>query len=94
MKDDTTAKPMIPASSRVSADLNRVPESCYPTLKRTVTKNPPSPAPAPGHRVQGGRHGQPGGVPGGLQEVRAGAQGQQGRGRGLNSQDLYTGWFF
>ena len=31
MKDDTTAKPMIPASSRVSADLNRVPESCYPT---------------------------------------------------------------
>ena len=46
MKDDTTAKPMIPASSRVSADLNRVPESCYPTLKRTVTKTPPSPVPA------------------------------------------------
>ena len=45
MKDDTTAKPMIPASSRVSADYNRVPESCYPTLKRTVTKTPPSPAP-------------------------------------------------
>ena len=43
MKDDTTAKPMIPASSRVSADYNRVPESYYPTLKRTVTKTPPSP---------------------------------------------------